>query len=139
MFHPNCGQCKYAFFSCKTKISLKLSAASSIHSKGIANDQRYLIVVQKWNEIFKVKIKALASNARSELFMEDVFYTKGKIRLTGKCNEGNNLSKFLSFVIQGNLIFFCLTVGISSKLKNWLRSVKNRLAQNKWHFVIEIN
>lgn len=127
------------FFPVKVRFLWNCLLASSTHSKGIADDQRYLRVVQKWNEIFKVKIKALGSNAQSELFMEDVFYTKGKIRLTGKCNEGNNLSKFLSFVIQGNLIFFCLTVGTSWKLKNWLRSVKNKLAQNKWHFVREIN
>lgn len=37
------------------------------------DEQSYLPVVQKWNEIFKDKIKTfLASNNPSELFMEDV-------------------------------------------------------------------
>lgn len=38
-----------------------------------------------------------------------MFYTKGKTTLTGKHTERNDLSKFLSFAIQGNLILFWLS------------------------------
>lgn len=65
-----------------------------------------------------------------------MFYTKGKTRLTGKHNERNHLSEFLSFVIQENLIFFWLGSGNFMEGKK-LRMAKDKLAQPSGQFVRE--
>lgn len=60
-------------FPIKVALLCKHVLAFRFHSKGMPDEQSYLPLVQKWNEIFKVKIKTfLASNNPSELFMEDV-------------------------------------------------------------------